>query len=604
MDWVVLMKSVPNSEAIRVDRRSGTLVREGVTIYANPFDQRALRVALDQRRPGEAVTVLSMGPANAEAALRDARVLGADRSILVSDPALAGSDAFVTAKVLTAALRRLKPGLVLAGQWTTDSETGEVPPQIAARLGWPVVTNARQLVRGEDGGLTVDVDTETGWARYRVDPPAVVSVDEKIAKLRKLTPQEAASGADLPVERWGLDSLSIDRSEVGLAASPTRVERLIDVSPSRTSQLVADGSVSERVAEVAERLRASPVALPRPDAPPAPASSREGAAVLLTDGTGRLNPAYLPVLSQLRRTLGGARLGAIWVGPPPTAPELERLTSAGAGVVWAVGSDRPTIGAELAADAVSVVLDAEPSIGSVVVPADAFGRGLGAYLAVRRGLGLTGDAVDFGVGPDGRLRFHKPAFGGGTIAVIDARTRPALATLRAGAHELSSWPSETLARVVAFPAPPADPSPARLAEGREVDASWGELAGARFVVIIGQGAGDAEGVRAIRDLARSSGAAVGATRRVVDLGWAPRQVQVGLTGLSLSPQLALLVGVGGSMNHLIGLRRAGRLVAVNPDPAAPVFAHVDIGVVGRWQELLPTLIPAVARIEGARGSSP
>ncbi|HYK94103.1 MAG TPA: electron transfer flavoprotein subunit beta, partial [Thermoplasmata archaeon] len=116
--FAVLVKVVPDLDQLRFDPERKTVVREGNQLYANPFDQRALRVALDLRRPGETVSVLSMGPPAAESVLREALALGADRAVLITDRALAGSDTLVTARVLAHALRRVDHRVVLAGSWT------------------------------------------------------------------------------------------------------------------------------------------------------------------------------------------------------------------------------------------------------------------------------------------------------------------------------------------------------------------------------------------------------------------------------------------------------------------------------------------------------
>src|SRR5579863_1123181 len=140
MRIAVLVKVVPALENVRFDPERKTMVREGIEQFLNPFDARALRVALELRRAGETVHVLSMGPPAARAVLAESRALGADRATLVTDPRLAGSDSLVTARVLARALDGAGPtDLVLAGKWTTDSETGQVGPQVAGLLGTSVV---------------------------------------------------------------------------------------------------------------------------------------------------------------------------------------------------------------------------------------------------------------------------------------------------------------------------------------------------------------------------------------------------------------------------------------------------------------------------------
>ena len=182
MEFAVLVKAVPELDDLRVDVSRRTLDRSAAALRLNPFDARALRVALERRRPGESVTVLSMGPPGAEPALREALACGADRAILLTDGALAGSDCLATARALARSLSVLRSEVVLTGARSTDSETGLVPPEVAALLRIPIAGPARALDRSDEGGFTVTADTRTGWVRVRVDPPCLVTTGEKVAK--------------------------------------------------------------------------------------------------------------------------------------------------------------------------------------------------------------------------------------------------------------------------------------------------------------------------------------------------------------------------------------------------------------------------------------
>ncbi|MCI4340615.1 MAG: electron transfer flavoprotein subunit beta/FixA family protein, partial [Thermoplasmata archaeon] len=319
MDSVVLVKVVPDLDDLRVDPATGLARREGVDLFLNPFDQRALRVALDLRRPTEKVTVVSMGPPSAERALHETRGLGADRSILITDPALAGSDTLVTARVLAKALGLLGSDLVLMGRWTTDSETGQVPPQLAELLDRPFVPAARRIARTDDGGLEVDSDTEEGWAAEGVLLPAVVSVGEKITKIRKLLPEEIRASLELPVETWSLADLGVAATSVGLAASPTYVGRLLDEAPHRTSHRFDQGTVEDRVraalgraAELLERARPPGVpGIPLPGAK-VPASARF--LVLATGPDGAGSDSAMDAGAAIHDVPTGWTVVPVWVG--------------------------------------------------------------------------------------------------------------------------------------------------------------------------------------------------------------------------------------------------------------------------------------------------
>ena len=591
--FAVLLKVVPNLDQLRFDPERKTVIREGNQLFANPFDQRALRVALDLRRPGERVTVLSMGPPAAEATLREALALGADRAILLTDRALAGSDTLVTSRVLARALSRVDHRVVMAGNWSTDSETGQVAPEVAGLLGVPVVSGARKISRDSEGpGFEVTVDTEDGWAELRLSAPFVVSVGEKIAKLQRPTPANLAALPPERVERWTLSDLSLSPEAVGLAGSPTVVESIQDVAPAR-APLVLDAGTPEERAERAARRLAELLAAPRPGPAPVPPRSgplgdSEEFLVLVSDSDGSLAPATLPVVTTVRRSVSPLWPTAVWVGPRPPDPAREALADAGALRLLWVDAGAP-VSSRLAALAVEGVLGAVPRSSAMAFMSGPFGREVAGQVAARQGLGLTGDAVDLRRGPDGGVRWMKPAFGGGIIAEIRSKTRPSLGTVRPGALEpgRAPDPAPLEAEEVRVSLPASDVE--RRAVGREREARWGDLGKARVIVCVGMGLGGPDRLPEVASLLSATGASLAATRRVVDAGWVPRQLQVGLTGRSLAPDLAVLLGVSGSVNHLIGWKRARTLLAVNVDARAPVFRGVDVGIVGRWEELVGPL---------------
>ncbi len=238
---------------------------------------------------------------------------------------------------------------------------------------------------------------------------------------------------------------------------------------------------------------------------------------------------------------------------------------------------------------------------ALLAPASSWGREVAARLAAHRGEGLVGDAVGVGVDPgSGRMVSWKPAFGGSFLASITSSSPtqmatvvpgflPVLAPRRSQPPGLGSLQVQSTDRV-------------RLLRVEHAD-DPGALAAARIVIGVGMGVVPGE-YPTMCELAAALGAELAATRKVTDRGWLPRSRQVGVTGRSISPALYLAVGLSGKPNHMIGVRGARAVLAVNSDPDAAVFAWSDAGIVAGWREALPPLVSALVGLAGSVQSRP
>ncbi|MDR1875207.1 MAG: electron transfer flavoprotein subunit beta/FixA family protein [Synergistaceae bacterium] len=227
MRIAVLMKQVPDTDEVKMDPERGTMIRDGAGGIVDPLDLNALEAAMQIRKDGDTVTILSMGPPQAEESLREGLSLGADRVVLATDRAFAGSDTWATSKVLVAMLEKIGADLILAGEKSTDGETGQVGPEVAALLGIPIETRVTRLERvGDEPAIEVDCTLEEGILTQRVQLPCVATVlsDINVPPLSTLAGKKRAYSQEPEVVT--AESLSLDPGEVGLEASPTRVVRI------------------------------------------------------------------------------------------------------------------------------------------------------------------------------------------------------------------------------------------------------------------------------------------------------------------------------------------------------------------------------------------
>ena len=228
MNIIVPIKQVPETSRVKINEETGTIIRDGVENIINPLDLYAIEVALNLREDhGGKIAVISMGPAKAEIALREAIAMGADEAILISDREFAGSDTWATACSLSALIRQLEPyDLVLTGERATDGDTGQVGPGIASFLDIPLATYTRKIESINNHQLIIQRLVEDGYERLELPLPAVLTVVKEIAypRLPTLRGKQKARTIDVVVK--SARDINIQEENLGLNGSPTRVVKI------------------------------------------------------------------------------------------------------------------------------------------------------------------------------------------------------------------------------------------------------------------------------------------------------------------------------------------------------------------------------------------
>ena len=239
----------------------------------------------------------------------------------------------------------------------------------------------------------------------------------------------------------------------------------------------------------------------------------------------------------------------------------------------------------------SLVEKKRPSV--ILFPATYDGRDTAARLAAKLQVGLAADCTEVHVDETGRFVQVRPAFGGNLMATINQPTaRPQLATLRPHIIKPAKPTKRITPRIERIPAVPLSSRYQKtvLETVRDVADESGNLDEAEVVIGVGRGLGTKDKLSMVNQLARLMDAAVGGSRGVVDAGWLPHNQQIGLTGRVISPKLYLALGVSGAVQHLVGVRTAKEIVAVNIDPEAPIFKVATFGIVGDMFKVVPLLI--------------
>jgi len=257
MELVVCMKQVPMVAELPWDPATGTLKRDLAEGMMNPACRHALEAALQLKaRHGGRITALTMGPPMAEEVLRQALALGADRGVLISDPAMAGADTFVTSFILAAAIRRICPDfdLILCGCYTTDSETAQVGPQLAEELNLPAAAFVEEI-EWKENQLVVKRLSDGFIETLEMDLPGLVTVSTHhyTPRFFSLAGVEDAFPDAAPIMTLRAADLGLKREAIGAQASPTRI---LNVYASRTDKknIVLRGAPKQIVEELLERF--------------------------------------------------------------------------------------------------------------------------------------------------------------------------------------------------------------------------------------------------------------------------------------------------------------------------------------------------------------
>jgi len=256
MHIVACVKVIPDTHEVRFDPQTNALIREGVPLIINPFDENAIEEALrlaDQH--GGRVSVLSMGPPAAEAALRTALAMGADDAYLVSGREFAGSDTWATSYILAQAVRTIGDfDLVLCGKQALDGDTAQVGPGVAERLGIPQVTYAIELtVQG--GRARAKRVLDDCFEVVEVKLPALMTVVKQINEPRRPGLKNVMKAKKAPVTVWSTAAdIGADPNLCGFCGSPTVVTRIFAPERTRSGEIL-EGATEERVTTLVTRLR-------------------------------------------------------------------------------------------------------------------------------------------------------------------------------------------------------------------------------------------------------------------------------------------------------------------------------------------------------------
>jgi electron transfer flavoprotein beta subunit len=277
MNIIVCIKQVPETGDVKINPQTNTLIREGVKSIINPFDMYAIEEGLRLKEKfGGKVNIISMGPPQAESALRQALSLGADDATLITDRAFAGSDTWATSYILSCAIRKLgtfdgstsltvnpehnrRIDIILCGKQASDGDTAQVGPGIAVQLDIPQVTFVKKIENIEGGFCFVERLTEEGFELIKSPLPVLLTVVKEINEPRLPSLRHMMRSKQAQIRRISVRDLDIDQTKIGLDGSPTQVVKIF-TPPPRQKGIVFEGEPQDMAERLVSALRDAVVA--------------------------------------------------------------------------------------------------------------------------------------------------------------------------------------------------------------------------------------------------------------------------------------------------------------------------------------------------------
>lgn len=255
MNIIICIKQVPDTAEVRINPETNTLIREGVPSIINPYDLHAIEAALQiKEKTGARVTVITMGPPQAEDALREAISMGADDVRLISDRAFAGADTWATSYALYKAIEKLGYDIILCGKQAIDGDTAQVGPEVAEFLNIPHIAYIRKIEDISDKSIKVQRLMDEGYDVVESPLPVLLTVVKELntPRLPSLKGKMAAKKA--VITRMDLNAIGAEAENVGLKGSPTQVKNIF-APQSKADRKMFQGSVEEQVDALVGELR-------------------------------------------------------------------------------------------------------------------------------------------------------------------------------------------------------------------------------------------------------------------------------------------------------------------------------------------------------------
>ena len=257
MKIIVCIKQVPDTSEVKLDPKTNTLIRDGVPSIINPDDKSGIEAALRiKEQVGGTVTVVCMGPPQADVAIREALAMGCDDGVLISGREFGGSDTLATSTIIAAGLKTLDYDLIITGRQAIDGDTAQVGPQIAEHLGLPQVSYAEDIQVESENSIIVKRQYEDRYQKVRIKTPCVITALTELAEPRYMSVSGTVDAYAKEIKVLGFEELKdkLNPEHIGLKGSPTNVVQSFTKQAKGAGTVLKDASADEAVKAIIAKL--------------------------------------------------------------------------------------------------------------------------------------------------------------------------------------------------------------------------------------------------------------------------------------------------------------------------------------------------------------
>jgi electron transfer flavoprotein alpha subunit len=629
---ISLIKQVPLPSEMRMGE-DGLMERTKAKSQINNDCQFGLEAGLQLRKqyPDAKLIVCSMGPASFENSLRTAISMGYDEAYLLSDRKLGGSDTYATGLAISTMLKHLgytkdakEPFIILAGRQTSDGDTAHVPSQVAERIGIPQATFVETVKADDSGNVIAKRIIEGGYQMMKLPMPCVISLTPTGIPPRKPSLSGAIRARNLHITTLGIADIGLGTEKIGINGSPTIVVKVVNMVSERPPVTMSEGHndaalVDSLIANfkkggniMGKKEKAAHKEADRPDFPEK--DGRNGAKNILTWAevtNGKISRPSLELLTPARNLanqLGNdTKIMTVIIGKS-VQPLAQTLIEHGSDEVIIVENDRLEEYLVLPFSSIfeQIIRQRNPEIA--LFAATTSGRELAPRIGMKTESGVTADCTGLEIGEyiDKKeqviytpiLESRRPTYGESKLATILGFVYPQISTARAGTFQVPERISGRKGIISTFiPVLKDEDFVVEIVKTERGEGGLQNLFDADIVISGGRGTTN-DSLGLVRGLAEALiGQGVNAewasSRPVVDEGVAEYARQVGQTGKTLRPKVYIAIGISGAIQHIAGMKEAGKVIAIDHNPKANIFHHADFGIVGEYQDILPELIERV-----------